>query len=120
MWLYTTIGFFSIVADVRARGAVLVRARDREDLAGFIGRIPRVTETGRVRRGSLPKIVETPRADYPFRASMPIADARAVLAGLVSAIDYPNFKDAVAEQDPVRAHKYMGVWAETRLIQHRT
>lgn len=67
-----------------APGYALVRARVREDLEAFCAR------TG------APPPRETPERDYRFRTSVPFPVLAAELARQAAAIDYPNFKDAVA------------------------
>lgn len=99
MWLITTRGFYSVVADHCERGNVLVRARAREDLEALAGLIPGLD------------IEETLERDYRFRASVPREVWSAAAAALAEEIDYPNFKNAVAErQGPGRAHVYSDVW----------
>src|SRR3954454_8877964 len=57
MWLFTTIGFFSVVADPAHADTLKVRARAREDLEAL-------------RDHYLPdlEVVESGRTDYRFRA----------------------------------------------------
>ena len=46
------------------------------------------------------------------------ADWQNALASMAGAIDYDNFKDAVAErQDAERARLYSGVWSLLRTLQ---
>lgn len=99
MWLITTRGFYSVVADHYEDGNVLVRARVREDLESLADLIPGL------------EVEETPERDYRFRASVPREVWRSVAAALAEEIDYPNFKDAVAErQGSGRAGTYGRVW----------
>lgn len=105
MWLFTTFGFFSIhVPDYGTPRPWLreVRARRQEDL-------------DRLRERYCPGLgptLETPEADYPFRA---IADA-VMLAGamheIVKDIEYSNFKVAIEDHD--RDPAYINVWAGLR------
>jgi hypothetical protein len=105
MWLVTTHGFFSIVQNLYSTGAddaLLVRGRVRTDLERFADFASR--------RRARTAVVASPDADYGFR----LTTSREVLASFVAerlaALDYPNFKDEVANVDPKRAHVYMGVW----------
>jgi transposase len=108
MWIFTTSGFLSIVADERRPGHALVRAQAREDLDAFCAR------TG------APEPVETPERDYHYRTSVPFAVLAADLAFEAQAIDYPNFKAAVAErQGHDRARLYGRVWSVMRELRER-
>ena len=108
MWLFTTDGFYSAVTVPEAPDTVVVRARAREDALHLI------EATG---RGSL---VETPHSDYRFRVCLPQAMWAAYVAAAAEAIDYPNFKAAIAErQGADRAHAYGAVWAAMFAFQQR-
>ena len=99
MWLITTRGFYSVVADHYEDGHLLVRARVSEDLESL----------GDLILGL--EVEETPERDYRFRASVPREVWEGVVAVLAEEIDYPNFKTAVAErQGSDRAHVYADVW----------
>jgi hypothetical protein len=109
MWLFTPSGFLSIVADHSRSGHALVRARVREDLDAFC-----------VRTGA-PAPRETPDRDYRFRTSVRFAVLAANLAAQAEAIDYPNFKAAVADrQGHDRAHRYGEIWAVMHDLQEDT
>jgi hypothetical protein len=106
MWIFTPIGFFSVVADRGGKG-VWVRARFEGDLE-------------RLRDQVLPTmaaIAETPDADYRFRVLVPRRQWTAAARRLAERIDYDNFKTEVARHDPDRAHLYMGVWSHLRRAQ---
>jgi hypothetical protein len=100
MWLFTTIGFFSIVQKPGETG-VQVRARAADDL-------------DRLRERYLPTLsatISTPAGDYPFRALICHDDLAAGLGALVRDITYDNFKATVqAVQGPVRHDIYAQVW----------
>ncbi len=87
MWLFTPFGFFSIV---RREGdkVLTVRARARADLALLRKRyLPSLSPT-----------TATPRADYPFRATVARRSLAVALGRLAIDIDYPNFKDQVRDE----------------------
>lgn len=106
MWLFTTQGFFSAVAHRDDPRTILVRARVRDDAR-------RLVEA--VGEG---EVIETPDADYRFRVALPLQDWAAYVAAAANAIDYPNFKDAVARrQGPERAHAYGDVWSVMLRLQ---
>ena len=97
-----------IVRDTARPWHVLVRARVREDLDAFCA------ATG------APAPTETPERDYRFRTSTPVAVLRDYLAGQAEAVNYPNFKSAVAgRQGAERAHVYRDVWAVMASFQAR-
>lgn len=100
MWLFTTIGFFSVVQ--RPGDAFLsVRARVAEDL-------------DRLREEYMPELSETvewPGADYRYRAFISHEDFARGLARLAMDIDYGNFKSAVGvHQGLDRELLYSQVW----------
>jgi hypothetical protein len=112
MWLITTHGFLSVVQNLKSTGpddTLLIRGRVRADLERFADFA--------ARRGAQPEVVESPGADYGFR----LATSREVLAAFVAervaALDYPNFKDEVAKEEPERAQVYMGVWTALRKLR---
>jgi 8-oxo-dGTP pyrophosphatase MutT (NUDIX family) len=103
MWLMTDFGFFSIVAKPGQadRGDLTVRARAYGDLVRLRDRFlptlgPIATGTG---------------TDYRYRAVAPAADVARAAARAVAAIDYGNFKGAVAaRQGHGRSAVYGKVW----------
>lgn len=114
MWVIFDGGFVSVVAHDKRPGFMLVRARCRDDLVGFLeaceqGRLGEATD--KLRKS----IVRTPKADY----TLPSAFAALGVAWLMLRIDYPNFKGKVLEDDPSRAHVYGRVWRELLAIDPR-
>lgn len=106
MWLFTPTGFLSIVADREHHGNLLVRARARADIEAF------VVATG------APAPTERPDRDYRWRTSVPAQVVATYVAGQVAAIDYENFKNAVAERHGHdRAHRYAEVWSVMHRLQ---
>jgi hypothetical protein len=100
MWLFTTIGFFSVVADPDHPDTLKVRARAREDLEAL-------------RALYLPdlEIVESAHTDYRFRAFVRRDEWVHAARALAQDIDYPNFKSAVGRrQGGARAKRYAQVW----------
>jgi hypothetical protein len=110
MWLITTTGFYSIVEKIwdRAAGTLTVRARAKADLEAL-------------RSAGLPElgdIKEDPNADYRFRAQAPRPAVIRAVAAQVEALDYDNFKSAVARrQGSARVHLYHCVWDVLYRIQ---
>ena len=107
MWLFTTIGFFSVVAHADDPRTILIRARVREDL-------------DELRVHHLPdlEIVEGAGTDYAFRAFVSRDEGEHVAQQLAQSVDYPNFKTAVAERhSDERAHRYYEVWRVMHRLQ---
>jgi hypothetical protein len=93
MWIFTNRGFISMVEDREKVTHLLIRAR----LQGHIESLFPGAD-----------VSLTQNADYRYRASIPKADAAQVMAALVTAIDYDNFKNTVEEPRYHRA--CFGVW----------
>lgn len=111
MWLMTTIGFFSVVQNMRDPDTLLVRARDEDDLKALAEHIAPID-------GDV-KIIETRVADYPYRI---VASRRAMSAFLGTEIEnlhYPNFKNEVARKSPKHAKVYEKVWSTLRALEDR-
>jgi hypothetical protein len=106
MWVFTTRGFFSVVAHRDDPDLVLVRARVQDDLLALRDLAP----------GIAPWL--DPSADYAWRAEMPRDEWSRVIAALANEIDYGNFKDAVAAwQGYERARLYTEVWFVMRGLE---
>ena len=107
MWIYTRIGFFSIVQK-NGDGTLTVRSRVRNDLEAFRGLLGE----------DAPEIIHTTDSDYPYRLIGSQVSVSNVLYTLGMGIDYSNFKSAVAdEMGPDRALIYGDVWAMTNAIE---
>lgn len=86
MWLFTTTGFYSVVTAEEFGHELQVRARSADDL-------------DRLRDSFLPTLgpsVSKPGRDYPWRAFVTRPDFATCLSEVAKAIDYSNFKNAVA------------------------
>ena len=87
MWIFTTIGFFSIVQKPRT-DFLIVRARVASDLDNL-------------RTQFMPQLSPTIKGggtDYPFRATISHKDFGVGLAKMGEAITYGNFKSAVGKE----------------------
>jgi hypothetical protein len=104
MWIHLNDAFLSIVANRDDPESLLVRAR----VAGDIERTFPSAE-----------VLETPEADYRYRATLPRSEVARVLAERVAAIDYRNFKKSVAPHDQARHDAYMKVWGVMYGLQGR-
>jgi len=100
MWLFTNIGFFSIVQKP-GTDYLTVRARIRNDLDVL-------------RESYLPELKPTQArggTDYPWRATASHADFAAAVGKIALDIDYGNFKNEIAaRQGKARASRYGKVW----------
>lgn len=93
MWICLTDSFLSIVHKDCADDELLVRARRRGD-------IERVFPHA--------KVVVNMNTDYMFRARVKRTDVADALMIQAATIDYPNFKNEVADDDLHNA--YSSIW----------
>ena len=79
MWIFTTIGFYSVVAHADDANTMVIRARVREDLDAL-------------RRHHLPDLESAPGGDsgYPFRAMVSRDEWEHALQQLALSIDYTD------------------------------
>lgn len=107
MWLFTRIGFFSIVQKP-GQQELTVRARAKQDLDALRSKYLPALDPTKQHAGS----------DYPFRATISRGELAAGMAAIVEAIDYANFKNAVAdEQGWEREAVYSKAWSALRGIE---
>lgn len=108
MWLFTTQGFYSVVAHRDEPDKLLVRSRAREDIEALHRQIPDLEP------------FEDPDADYRWRAVVSRAEFERAVTQLVAAIDYPNFKSAVGDRhSPERSALYEEVWWKMLPLQEK-
>ena len=110
MWVFTKIGFFSVVEDRTANHRVMVRARNEEDLKRLLVYIK--DECKR-----LPTIIQTPGADYIARLTVAKTVWSRVMSNLCLEIDYDNFKNTVPMDEPKRHTAYMQCWKAMNFYQ---
>lgn len=102
MWIFTDIGFFSVVTDDRhPKSMVQIRSRWREDLER-LSKVVTFDERG---------IVESPDGDYPYRAFTRRSLWAGALEELALNITYRNFKGRVGTVDRERAQVYGRIWS---------
>ena len=112
MWFFCRAGVFSAVMKGK-RDEVVVRARVRADLKRL-----RKEYDGSNEVPGMGPIVETPKQDYPFRASFTRAAFAWLLFHVAHGVDYPNFKSMVLqEQGAERERVYHEVWATLMKLQ---
>ena len=80
MWVFTTAGFYSVVAHRTRPGYVLVRARTRVDLEALNAWIPDL------------EVFEDQAADYRWRVEATTANWQNALASLGGTIDYDKLQ----------------------------
>ena len=101
MWLFSTVGFFSVVQKPGDED-LTVRTRVKGDLEAL-------------REQFLPTLgatTATPRADYPYRAKVSHEVLGKALGKIAEATTYDNFKNRIAKTaGPGRAHLYSDVWS---------
>lgn len=113
MWIFTDIGFFSVVRHWKNQDRMVVRARCKDDLNNLIDR--HGPDLDRSRR----HILITPDDDYCCRLIVDAGKWSAVLSKIACNVDYTNFKDAVHRRmGHERADVYMGVWHTMYDMQH--
>lgn len=97
MWIASKNGFISIVQHREYPDQVLFRARVRKDLESLFPQ---------------EEIISTPEADYGFRVFVSKQEAAAIISQQVMDIDYPNFKNAIAQtpNQKDKLHAYHDIW----------
>lgn len=99
MWIATQHGFYSIVR--KDDELYFIRARERHDLENLKALADLEAE-----------VHEWPSADYRYRIMVDMESLLEVMVRLTTALDYPNFKARVYEQeDQVRKlGPYQHIW----------
>lgn len=101
MWVFTPIGFISVVQDNTNPEFLVVRSRVRKDLATIRRRY----------FNGMGAIVSNAGTDYPYRAFIAKSDFAVGMTKIVTDIDYTNFKNEVHDhQGEFRANVYGKVW----------
>lgn len=102
MWLFTEVGFFSVVAVDKQPDILVVRARDPADLKRFREKYGKKV---------MSNIAYTPRNDYPARVYVYRENFAQVMAEVVKDLSYSNFKARVEKVDGLdREMLYSQVW----------
>ena len=107
MWIFTTVGFFSIVQK-RGNSFLTVRARVASDLVGLREKyMPELSET-----------VMNQGTDYPCRATISHHDFSKGMEKIVKDIHYGNFKSEVeVKMGSKRESIYLEVWSTLLKLQ---
>ena len=102
MWITTESGFYSIVQDRDHPERLRVRSRSKADIAHFLAVVSRIED----------EPVAAPEfSDYPWWTWSDWQEVSSFTTTALERIDYDNFKNRVAVQNPARAKTYMGVWS---------
>ena len=109
MWLMTKHGFYSVV---RHGDVYSVRARWRQDLENLKARVGAAAERW--------QILTTRKSDYTYRVYIDGADLMLVMAQLSQDVDYPNFKNEVAQHRDQDSKPYHEVWDVMRKAAERS
>jgi hypothetical protein len=108
MWIFTEIGYFSVVKKSSSGDEVIVRARVREDLVR-LGKSINVKLKIRADSGT----------DYRFRAGIKKAHLAEYLQQAVLTLNYDNFKDTIPHKDSARRNAYLRCWEALCTWQER-
>jgi hypothetical protein len=104
MWLYTKLGFFSIVHKPPCKkDELLVRARCREDLEALSKKLSQNSNFDGT-------IIESEDSDYSYRMVVPRSILATFMAGLMETLDYRNFKATIPYNDQARHEAYFKCW----------
>lgn len=102
MWICLNDAFLSVVDKQEKPGCLTVRARRQHDISRVFPQA---------------EVIETPSADYRYRALISRDAVARALTARVIAIDYSNFKDSVSERDLHDA--YFDVWSDLFKLDRR-
>jgi len=107
MWLFTTLGFHSVVQHRDNAGQVFIRARFKDDLVRLC------------RRFTIPEdsVLDTPDADYGYRIAIPKKQRIEIARSLAESVDYDNFKTAAHSGDRVKDGALLQIWRVMRKAQ---
>jgi hypothetical protein len=109
MWICAKIGFYSIVKKGTPE-TWQIRARVSQDLKNLVA----AAQIG------VP-LIETPKGDYKWRIVVNAPQLARVFEILAASIDYPNFKDQVAETPDQQAKldAYHRFWGDMLRVQSK-
>ncbi|MCL4735353.1 MAG: hypothetical protein KJ050_10505 [Candidatus Omnitrophica bacterium] len=114
MWVFSDVGFFSVVEDWTDKDFVWVRTRWRKDLE----QLREYLKSKKV-EFIIDRILETPNRDYAFRIHIEKNDWDMILSYLGQDIRYGNFKEAIQDKDPEREKLYHRVWHIMRAAEKK-
>ena len=102
MWIFTSDGFLSVVADAAkpAGDRLLVRGRMRDHISKHFPHA---------------EIIENAGSDYAFRAWVPRDQVKALMMDQIDGLNYSNFKNSIAD-DPYH-DACLGTWQVMRDYQ---
>jgi hypothetical protein len=113
MWIATTSGFFSVVADSQRSDRMLIRARCRADIFNLY----------KAHQGlqSMESPASDDTRDYRWRISIDRIDWIILAGRLGQEVDYPNFKAAVHQHTDQnnKYGPYLQIWSTMKGLQER-
>lgn len=117
MWIFTTLGFYSIVRSNLEPDKYQVRARKREHLVNLQEHMASLMGSNLY----LGEIIEVPSADYRWRLIAPQHRLANILSELLALVNYTKFKPAVHRQLPSDSDYHatlIPVWGRMLAMQH--
>lgn len=128
VWLFTKIGFFSVVSH-EMPGFLVVRSRVWKDILALERELKKVKGDGKWtkrrphyhdgRPVPMNSAQETPGRDYPYRLYIQRDRFAKWIAAHVNEMLYTNFKSEVGQHNPKRAIAYHDVWATMADLEKR-
>jgi hypothetical protein len=108
MWIYSQLGFFSVVMASDDFDVLVVGGRVRRDMV-------RLQKLLVILGHNMPEILEDAWSDYRFRVRVSRSAYAEAVAALVTALDYESFLWAVSE---VQGEHRTSVYRKLKLITH--
>lgn len=128
MWLFTKIGFFSVVEDPQNSDVLIIRARAWKDLVALEKSIRKKKLVGttrmlekKFREMKLGQPIESgPDRDYPYRMRVwRMTLSEWMKLHIEDELNYFNFKAEVGKTNPARERVYHSVWSALLDLQMR-
>lgn len=107
MWIMSKEGFYSIVKHRGDPTKLIIRSRVKKDIENVLEFFI----------GSDYRLMHTPDADYAYRTIIDVFEWPKFLEELTMDIEYYNFKNTIAAEDPERAYCYGEIWYVLRDLQ---
>lgn len=104
MWLYCQLGFYSVVHKPPCnKDELLVRTRSKVD-------IDKLQKTLKEKYQFDGKVIDSPKADYAYRMTVPRETFASFMADIAMQMDYDNFKNTIHRGDYKRHEAYFRCW----------
>ena len=112
MWMFTKIGFFSIVSNCNDHSQVMVQSRCEDDLKRLVEMIPEPWDR--------PQIIGNVGTDYSHRIFIDRNVWASISLELCTGIDYSNFKNKCHDVFPTEHKRHtmlMSIWSAAKRWQ---